>query len=574
MTIFRILKKLKKPFLIIFAIALGLVLFSQTTVGKRLLLPAGSIEAVRNFFAGNPELHACDYKNGEIILIKPVATGDGDGRWEAGDIVNIRETDEICQRLGDIDFLGKREKTDFLVVYYPAKLTEEQKRNLIEPEYATSTDQTREIPQEMIKRRQAGVDYTKFLTNSEILKIRSLESLNKIPEIDLSSVIQKNPEQKSVVKLPEYLARVENFKKSVSKIVRKVIPFARAASGTFTICPTGQGCDYITLSAWEAAQESNLTGTGPCIAQIQGDWTGVTDTTAVIIGTGWTTTAADYIRIYTTTAARHTGKWDTTKYRLDISSLVFTAIDVEESFVRIDGLQIRVSGAGAPSYNEVLYFHSESAGTGVFYVSNNILKNDGSSQNRIGLECDRGGTVYVYNNVIQISGGTVRSAGIRPYAATWNIFNNTIYGTINASSMTGGINGASNITRNITNNAVFNNYDDFNFLAGTNNLDYNASDDGDGTHAIDWDDTSTTWNANFVDYANTDVHIKNVNSSLFNAGMIDPGSGLYSNDFEGDTRLRYVSWATNAWDIGADEYSGADLRIRGDIKIRGDVKFK
>src|SRR4030042_2258596 len=88
---------------------LGIVLlvfaFSQTAIGKRLNLPAGLIEAVKTFFAGNPELHACDYKDGTIILIKPVATGVGDGKIEAGDIAEIRDGTALCERFGDRDFL-------------------------------------------------------------------------------------------------------------------------------------------------------------------------------------------------------------------------------------------------------------------------------------------------------------------------------------------------------------------------------------------------------------------------------------------------------------------------------------
>ena len=84
-------KKFKKPILFILGALLLFLLFSQTTLGKRVLLEANVIEAIRNFFAGNPELHACDYKDGMILLIKPVATGVGNGRMEAGDIAEIRD---------------------------------------------------------------------------------------------------------------------------------------------------------------------------------------------------------------------------------------------------------------------------------------------------------------------------------------------------------------------------------------------------------------------------------------------------------------------------------------------------
>ncbi|MDP2830585.1 MAG: hypothetical protein Q8O21_00800 [bacterium] len=48
------------------------------------------------------------------------------------------------------------------------------------------------------------------------------------------------------------------------------------------------------------------------IAQIDGAWAAA-DTTAVTID-GWTTSATNYIKVYTTSEARHNGKWDNTKY--------------------------------------------------------------------------------------------------------------------------------------------------------------------------------------------------------------------------------------------------------------------
>ena len=125
-------KKLKKPILFILGALLLFLLFSQTTLGKRVLLEANVIEAIRNFFAGNPELHACDYKDGMILLIKPVATGVGNGRMEAGDIAEIRDGIALCERFGNGDPLGSDEKTRLLPVYYPGKLTEEQKKELTE----------------------------------------------------------------------------------------------------------------------------------------------------------------------------------------------------------------------------------------------------------------------------------------------------------------------------------------------------------------------------------------------------------------------------------------------------------
>src|SRR3989344_9507887 len=81
---------------------------------------------------------------------------------------------------------------------------------------------------------------------------------------------------------------------------------------------TGYTNCYTSLSAWEAGEQRDLTATDEiAVARIEGTWTNP-DTTPVTIS-GWTTDATRYIKIYTTPEARHTGKWDNTRYRLENS---------------------------------------------------------------------------------------------------------------------------------------------------------------------------------------------------------------------------------------------------------------
>ena len=79
---------------------------------------------------------------------------------------------------------------------------------------------------------------------------------------------------------------------------------------------TGYTNCYTSLSAWEAAENRDLTATDEiAVARIEGVWT-TPDTTAVTID-GWTTDATRYVKIYTTPEARHSGVWSTGKYRLE-----------------------------------------------------------------------------------------------------------------------------------------------------------------------------------------------------------------------------------------------------------------
>ena len=70
--------------------------------------------------------------------------------------------------------------------------------------------------------------------------------------------------------------------------------------GTKTI--KSSGGDYTSLSAWEAAEQADITGLGPSIAECYD----VDDTTPTTIS-GWTTTASDYIEIIAAPAARCNG---------------------------------------------------------------------------------------------------------------------------------------------------------------------------------------------------------------------------------------------------------------------------
>jgi len=92
-----------------------------------LLVSTAAVKAVR--------LTLGPYRNGTILLLKPLATGVGEGRYEPGDIVEIREADELYKRLGpDKPFFGRLERTTLLPVYYDGTLTDEMKRLLTEPE--------------------------------------------------------------------------------------------------------------------------------------------------------------------------------------------------------------------------------------------------------------------------------------------------------------------------------------------------------------------------------------------------------------------------------------------------------
>ena len=110
--------------------------------------------------------------------------------------------------------------------------------------------------------------------------------------------------------------------------------------GTKTI--KSSGGDYTSLSAWEAAEQADITGLGPSIAECYD----VDDTTPTTIS-GWTTTASDYIEIIAATAARCNGSTraqTTDTYRLSGSN-GNGQLRIAEDYVRVSGIEIKSTGA-------------------------------------------------------------------------------------------------------------------------------------------------------------------------------------------------------------------------------------
>ena len=755
------LTKLKKQLIIIFGIVVLLMLFSQIAFGKRLLFESGVLDYLRSLFNQNQQFLACEYKEGTIILIKPVATGVGESRYEAGDIVEIRDPGEICNTIGNVDFLGKDEKTKLLPLYYPKKITDQEKQMLLAPEFepisnqspnnSISNDQSdlkienskiensERNHQKMVKRRVYGVDYTKFLNNRQIIKVRNFEGLNKIPEIDLSVIIKKEnglsfleneslknkkpanladssetaskfgifglspipiianqetlsslqnkkpwtagelhpsasrrqpesrtyspptalllyqnnslfencdiiwpvasersedcyrenslktPNQKefgtgqvencklkinpknysflsslfsfnfsqkdnnlpttqseslkiencniknslkiencklkinSVVTLPPYLEKIEKTQKFFKKLVSFIIPEAKAGSGTKTICPSGQGCNYTSLNTWEAGEQADLTNNGPAIAQIQGDWSVATDTTKVVID-GWTTTQNDYIKIYTTPEARHNGKWDNTKYRLVVDPGVSDyIIAVGEDNVWIDGLQIYATYAPRWGANCIsIDRYPETVNNLNIKISNSILRSINSSEVPMsGIYIAGQGEnsiVRIWNNIIYDMGtisGDQSSNGIRQFAGSNFLiyaYNNTVvnsyYGyRINPEETT--FISKNNIAQNCT-DGFYEYYGHFNSAS-----DYNLSDlanDAPGSHS------RNGVTVTFADEVNKDFHLAYTDTGAkgYGANLSADSNLSFSDDIDGQTR-------TGSWDIGADQYQAKPI---------------
>jgi len=286
------------------------------------------------------------------------------------------------------------------------------------------------------------------------------------------------------------------------------------------------------------------------VAKIDGTWTSP-DTTAVTID-GWTTDADHYIRIYTTETARHNGKWNTSKYRL-VNNADSYALDVNEPYTKIEGLQIRQTGSGV--YNHALDVRDAPH----YEVSYNIIWgcNGNNAMGIIGHAPE--GPVKVWNNIVfdfNSSRGisiSIDTAGQKAY-----VYNNTVY------NCNVGIYSAGYQDIVAKNNLVQDCTDGYGGSFDPDS-DYNISDiSGDAPGS-----NSKTCTVSFIDEANDDFHLASNDTCAKDSGTdlsSDPNLA-FNDDIDGETR-------TGTWDIGADEYVAAAAESEKSTQINTPITNK
>jgi hypothetical protein len=296
----------------------------------------------------------------------------------------------------------------------------------------------------------------------------------------------------------------------------------------------GAGHDYDSLSLWEAGEQGDLTGVRDEIAVAKCRCTGGTSDVTLVVIDGWTTSATQYIKIWTDPAEsyRHNGTYQTgNKYRLECG--VYVVVDNYESNTIFDGLQLKQIVSGYAGWTLRVFFNR--SGSSNVKLSNSILAgvySGGADQSSI-LETWGGLTAW---NCI-VTGGIWW--GIRSEDNS-SIYNLTILNCGLGMSSYGSTLLAKNcLVSSCTTPAGGT------FRAGT---DYNATNQAVMGYTV-------TGEGNINDHVShtftflgaDDFHLASTDVGAINLGVSDPGSGLFSDDIDGQTR-----GAT--WDIGADEY--------------------
>lgn len=316
-----------------------------------------------------------------------------------------------------------------------------------------------------------------------------------------------------------------------------------------TVMVKSSGGDYTSLSAAEAGEQADLVSLD---RQLDIECYSFEDTTQVTIS-GSTVDATRYIRVYTPSTERHDGKWNTSKYRVNITSgwaSFFVGFNIATNYTRIEGLQV----SGSPTTTGRTAFGSNAAVNNV-RLNNNVVRliaGGNASCVALSLTCSGVGTINrVWNNVIYGDGiGTGMSISAGDFNADSYLYSNTVYNF--GTGITSGGGNAKFAKNNLVNGCTTCYSGSFN-AASSNNISEDATSPNSGLRSLD---------VTFVDEAGFDLHLASGDTAAKDAGtdLSADGTIAFSDDIDSQTR-------SGTWDIGADEYvaGGSTPAITGHI---------
>lgn len=331
------------------------------------------------------------------------------------------------------------------------------------------------------------------------------------------------------------------------------------AEATEHISLIRQSCDgysncYRNLNDWQqayggidfgaCAQGDLVCANKIAVAKIDGAWT-IADSYQVSIN-AWTTDANHYIRIYTTPEARHSGKWNTNKYRLFPAANSFYTLEVRVPYTRIEGLQIGRNGTQ----------YSTTTEKPIAYVSNNAdyVQMDSNifwQYNTMG----NGLVVDDYSDYLMAKNCLVYDAVVSFYFINSNgsrVYNSTAVGSQKGFQLN-----SAGKTLYLKNCAAIGGSIGFLNSAGTIDMQYCASSD---SSADDFGGEGNLINRDFTFVSETtdDFHLTASDNGARNHGMDLSADSFYSVVYDIDGARRP---GESVWDIGADEYGEAPIVV-------------
>lgn len=331
---------------------------------------------------------------------------------------------------------------------------------------------------------------------------------------------------------------------------------------TITKTVKSAGGDYSSLSAWEAAQQGNLT----VLDEIhEAQCFGFVDTTAVTID-GWTTDATRYIRVFADPSAVATLPYTTSGYRLEMSGAQ-PVVMVFEEYTRIERITVQAtvtagSNCGGMEFSGAATSDMRAIGCLVRGVMN------GSNPNgQFGFRVDAGTAKFI--NCVALdytdTGGSPPNPGFYTSGGTLYAYNCLTYNCRRGYRQDGGTFIAKNC---LYDRGAQTTHEGFVGVFDAAS-DYNASTEADavGTHAR---------NSQTFTYVNTgtgDFHLTSSDAGARDFGVDLSADSIYAFAVDFDNVSRPQG---SAWDIGATEAaaSGFDAALMAAMdRPRPDIVF-
>jgi len=324
-------------------------------------------------------------------------------------------------------------------------------------------------------------------------------------------------------------------------LLRYVDTGSTAGGDGTTEALTGATRAFASLQAAVASMPGTLTDP----VTIQCAATGGAADTLSVIQTQWdfVTSPTNYILVTVKASDRHTGKWDTAKYRIEVTN-ADGIYNNNCSHVRLEWLQVQitVSTSGGSGYNCYRLATSNNSSANIDHRYHNCIANvvvsGGATDNVFGFidsdptpqtgTCKRMNCIAVGGYAgFSSDSGAWATANLYNYNCTaaaneFNYMDAQICVNCLSAAPTGGAGGF----LSVGSSGHFNNASDDNTAAGTN--------------------SRINQTFTFVNTGARDYHLTSADAGARNFGLSDPSSGLYSDDIDGQTR-------TGSWDIGADE---------------------
>lgn len=298
------------------------------------------------------------------------------------------------------------------------------------------------------------------------------------------------------------------------------------------------GGDYTSLAAWESAQQRDLVANNKiAVGEIGGTWSSP-DTTGVSID-GWTTDALRYIEIRAIGNAKHLGKWDITKYILQVSNS--SALIIREPHCKIFNIQIYVDAVSASDQDCILIYTLPASTDPLVLVDRAILKGITTGNNwHCGVQTwSNSSTNIVISNSVAFNfngAGAANGGFSAATAGDMTTYNCTAYNCLHSFyGVSSPILAKNCLSQNCSNgfNGSFN-------ASSTNNCS-DLSSDAPGTNSI-------TATVTFVDAANSDFRLAISNPSIKGKGVNLSNDAIYSFNYDIEGEIRW-----DVWDIGAHQ---------------------